>query len=245
MAAYDNDEMTNIDLLIRRGFLIEKIEDEIFLSDNAHPDDLRYLSFLLREYGVGYIENNGSIIINDNSNKLKNIFMPVKKGTVGTESNNRSYPLVFLKTRECANKIPLCYLEANIAYYIKALSACGIYTGGCCDGNHPGCNVLYIEFDAPLYEEFHEALWDYYLSNRFLLQWKKHYTTIDLSADRQGQYNTLYKAGNYIYQNRLFFREVRMEAAKWIKKNTVKEMSYDEIKEKFLGEVRKQLEYGI
>ena len=120
-------------------------------------------------------------------------------------------------------------MEANIARYIRSLSACGIYTGGCCDGNHPNRNELYIEFDGPVYLEIHRLFWVYTLADKFDLDWNERFSRIKLT-NKEKKYAELNKAAEFIYENRNYYRNIRMRAADWMTKRSVRELSEEEIK---------------
>lgn len=234
--------MNVINLLVRRGFLIDKKNGAFYLSDNSHSMDRAYLSKLLVKYDLGFIANFDQVIITNDSvaaiNKLKEIFLPVEMGTVGvgTCSQWRSWTYHVAK-RDHADKLPVSWLEANIAAYIKALSASGIYTSGCCDGNHPRCYKLFIDFDGPVYCEYHKCLWEHLLNPLFRLNWDDSYRFIDLTENRQSQYNELFRASQYIYNHRWRFIELRKDSASWMTKKTLKHMRSNEIKERFLSNV--------
>ena len=236
--------MKSIDLLIRRGFLIDENEHGYYLSDNSHPSDKEYLEEILESYKIGHIDQNGIIIIEEDSSAAKallSLFAPVERGSIGvgtsTETRSWSYQV---RRRFHSPKIPLNWLEPNIAAYIKTLSACGIYTGGCCDGNHPDRAVLKIEFEYP-FQYIHKAMWEYHLNSLFHLKWERSYSTIGLRRDRQGQYDELFRAAQYIYENRWKFIDARLDSAKWMTKNAVKRRGEQEIRNRFLEEFEMNL----
>ena len=238
-----------IDLLTRRGFLIDKEDGCYYLSDNSHKEDVSYLRKILTDYKLGFVDSNDQIIIyGDNAqtaNKLKNLFLPVDRGTVGVgtcyQSRKWSYHVA---KRLHSTKLPVIWLEANIAAYIKSLSAIGIYTSGCCDGNHPNCYKLSIDFDAPVYSEYHRCLWEHLLNTKFKLNWDNDYRSIYLEGCRQEQYDELFRAARFIYHNRSAFIFLRFDAASWMTKNTLKHMKDDDIKERFLKAVINNLASG-
>ena len=207
-----------IELLQRRGFLIDELEGSYYLSDNASSGDVDYLNKILHENNIGYVDSSRRIHIEhvENAPSLLSLFRPIPCGRVGGESNNRIHDWYKIWKRECADKIEVRHLEANVAMYIKALSACGIYTGGCCDGNHPGHHRLYIQFDGPVYSELHRVLWTSMLGKRFQVHWNNTYTKVNLSNNRQKQYNELFEAAMFLYDNRKAIRQARKEAGKWI-----------------------------
>ena len=114
--------MKSIDLLIRRGFLIDENEHGYYLSDNSHPSDKEYLEEILESYKIGHIDQNGIIIIEEDSSAAKallSLFAPVERGSIGvgtsTETRSWSYQV---RRRFHSPKIPLNWLEPNIAAYI-------------------------------------------------------------------------------------------------------------------------------
>ena len=228
-----------IELLRQRGFLIESVEGSFFLSDNSDQNDWYFLNKILDNYGVGSCADSGLISITHKEKAflLEGMFCPIAQGTVGVESCIRTHPWIYLKIRDHANKIPVSLLEPNIAYYIKALSACGIYTGGCCDGNHPGVNRLLIEFDGPAYENLHACLWKAQLGKRFNINWNNIFTIIDLKKNRKEQYSELLKAAEFLYTHREYYQKARKLAAQWMTKRIIKRTAPDELKSRFLEEL--------
>lgn len=229
-----------IDLLVKRGFIIEQEDDRYYLSENAASEDVIYLESLLAQYKLGYINECGEIIITaSNDECLKELFEPTVPGEIGVGTCVQMQPWHVVARRDCSNKVPVEWLEANVARYVKALSACGIYTGGCCDGNHVNHDTLYIEFDGPIYMEFHELLWKYQLNNRYDLKWEKNYTRIKLNDDKQSQYEELNKVAEFIYNNRFVIRYIRKKAGTCITKKLIKSYSDEKIKKIFLDEAEK------
>ena len=221
-------------LLIRRGFLLEQHGEDFVLSDNSHDDDSAYLNEILTTYNIGLLDGNRIIITNDNPNELQALFNPVPRGSVGVGSNLIYHSWNTVRNRYYARKIPVRWLESNIAYYIKALSACGIYTGGCCDGNHPGSSKLFIEFDGPVYMQLHACFWENLLDDMFPIKWNQSYTMVDLTTSRQEQYEKLYQAADFVYNYRHELGEIRMKSAQWIHKRVPKRMSDEDIQNRFL-----------
>jgi len=239
-SAIDTKELyPYIELLRRRGFLIEYNEGSFFLSDNSHPDDWEFLNTILNNYGIGYCTDTGQVFITHKEKAflLKEMFFPIAPGTVGTGSNGGDRPWMYLKTHDHAYKVPVSWLEPNIAYYIKALSACGIHTQGCCDGNHPGINRLLIEFEGPAYIDLHACLWKVQLGKRFDIDWDNTFSRINLVRNRQGQYFELFKAADFIYTNRFYYQTVRKTAAQWMTKSIIRRTDQNEIKRRFLEEL--------
>lgn len=231
------------DLLKRRGFLIELTDKGLSLSDNSHKNDWKYLDEILKEQKIGSCQSLDQIVINGTADfkALTSLFSSRKQGSVGVGANNRDHSWRRLRNRNHADKIPVSWLEPYIAYYIKALSACGIYTGGCCDGNHPKVTKMYIEFDGPVYRELHKCLWENQLSQKFNISWDKTFSKIDLRNDRHKQYEELFRAADYIYNHRIYYQNVRQRAAVWITRSVEKNSSHEELKNRFLEQLTKVL----
>lgn len=239
--------MKAIDLLSRRGFLIEQDNGLYCLSDNSDPDDAKFLNNLLCANTLGYVNRKSIIITADDEDAcatFSSLFLPVKCGTVGVGSCVQSMSWSYhVAKRWHAYKIPVRWLEANIAAYIKALSACGIFTGGCCDGNHPGHNLLYIEFCGPVYSELHKIMWEHHLASIFSLNWNMRYDSISLNDNRQSQYDELFRAAQYIYNRRWDFIDIRLDAAVWMKKNALKHFCNAEIKDRFTKDFTEEVKH--
>lgn len=239
--------MKAMDLLSRRGFLIEQNNGLYYLSDNSDPDDAEFLNTLLCNNALGYVNKSNIIITADDDDAcavLSSLFLPVKCGTVGVGSyiQNMSWSYHVAKRRH-AYKVPVKWLEANIAAYIKALSACGIFTGGCCDGNHPGRDLLYIEFCGPVYIELHKIMWEHHLASIFNINWNKKYDSINLNDNRQSQYDELFRAAQYIYNYRWDFIGIRLDAASWMKKNALKHFCGAEVKDRFTKDFTEEVKH--
>ena len=92
--------MESINLLTRRGFLIDSKNDRYYLSDNSDPSDREYLNQILHSSKIGYVDKDGYISITSNEDaaqaELQKLFLPIKKGIVGVGSccytTSWSYP---------------------------------------------------------------------------------------------------------------------------------------------------------
>lgn len=227
-------------MLRKRGFLIDKVKEQYFLSDNSDVSDWDYLNDILVNDNWGKVYRDGRIEIRTeiSKNDFGFLFNESPRGLIGTESNIKELGWYKVYRHRYTDKIPVAWLEPYIARYIKALSSCGISTGGCCDGNHPGMEKMFIEFDGPIYQEYHALLWQYYLNMRFDIAWNDKYNEINLKENREHQYEMLNIVAEYIYENRNFFIDIRLEAAKWMNKKSIKCITKSEIKEHFLKEVK-------
>ena len=209
-----------VELLFRRGFLIDKTDYGYMLSDNSAKEDNEYLNSVLHDYQLGYLNSDGIIVINNpqNADCLFELFYPKKDG-IGIEELDVPNGWPQFKSRAHGIKVPTQSLEANIALYIKAISAAGFMTNACCDGNHSNKKRLYIKFQSP-FDLWHEFLWKEYLGKPFKLSWisdKDHLASIYFSEWPKTEcYDLLFKAGSYIYKNRQLLRFVRLSASSFL-----------------------------
>lgn len=236
----DVEKQKIIELLRFIGFFIDEENGRFYLNDNSHKDDSDYAQKILSKYEIGTMINNQIVIENPNVDSMKELFRECKKGSVGTGENRVTQKWHIVQKRNCANKIPILWLEVYVARYIRSLSACGIYTCGCCDGNHPNSNKILIEFDGPIYKELHALFWEKIIRNKFEINWSKDYTIIVLE-DKMESYKKLNQAAEYIYQHRELFRNLRMKSLTWLNKKMLREMTDEEIKRRFLEELEKNI----
>lgn len=142
--------------LLARGFLVELVDDDIYLTDNAYlprskyssswrfPDDEDFLTATLHRLDLGTLIRTGDSArpfrlsqpeqtLNDQ--KLTSLF------TYQHVSSGVLYPYgaddsdVF-RARVHGPKMPTASLDSHVALLVKALSAVGCFTHSSCDG-HP------------------------------------------------------------------------------------------------------------
>lgn len=235
---------TIICILERRGFLIERIDGKYFLSDNAHIRDAEYLDSLLKEREIGEVKENHEIVISSSDAKRLDGLFSMESEAIGGEAFGHLLGWWAVKNRQYSYKCPVKSLEPNVARYVKALNAAGIFTWCSCDGNHPRSHRLSVSFDEPGYGEFTKLLWKLWLSKLFKLDWRSNRegSVLDLKANtRQTQYDILNEAAKYIYEHRHIIREVRMNSMQWMTNSDRRHMSSEDIEKRFLCEVEKRL----
>lgn len=233
-----------IELLERRGFFIDEVDGKYYLSDNAHVYDGEYLNEILQDNNVGYMTEEQEIIIEDNTPEKLQYLFTCGKTPGGSESYGSDRGWWTVQKRRCADKCPVIMLEANVARYVKALNSIGMYTCGCCDGLHRGCDTLYVEFEGPISRQFTEVIWDNCLK-QFKLNWIVLGSRLNLKVDRQRQYDTLNEAAKYIYEHREQFRRLRMDSMVWMTNRLEKRLSNKEKEERFFIEVHKSIKEWI
>lgn len=201
-------------ILKERGFLLENVEGHFFLSDNAHKDDIEYL-----EYGfLGRIETIKKpdymawIHINVNALVRDAIQFFCEKERIAYVVCMQKYDWKYFFRRTYGKKIPVRNLEPFVAYYVKALSSCGVLTNFSCDGNHTDNGIVRIGADYP-FDIWMDCIMEIMLPEDYRLK----YNSIERGAiaiDKLNKYITyyeLYRRADWIYTHRY---EIRM-MKKW------------------------------
>ncbi len=220
-----------VSLLQRRGFFIEIDDEGICVSDNSHKDDAQYLDEILRKFGIGFVKDNRVVIDNpDNCDALYEMFLSTDS-IWGEQSWNNEYSWKRFEHDLHGRKVSVKLLEANIARYCKAVSACGMSTASSCDGNHkPLREKLFVVFETPTSEFWHSLLWKHILGEKFGLKWEDHFTSIRLTESNKNDiYDELNRVAEYLYVNRDRFFELKTEAVKGVGRLEKKHMSGDDI----------------
>lgn len=249
-----------IEILERRGFFIDKIDGKYYLSDNAllitkykrgipvgtvDNSDEEFLDQLLRNAGVGYLGEDLEIIVTDNSpQKIEDEIN--RKGNHNAISASQGTGWLMVKNYRQTSKFPVAWLEINVARYVKVLNAIGVFTCLCCGGHKKkgGMSPLIVEFDNEIYAAFMKLLWDEVLIKKFPLEWKweNNKSSFALMEDMQKKCDILNDAAKYIYENRRYFQDLRMDSMKWMTRSISRHTTDKEKLERFLGEVKKRLE---
>lgn len=204
-----------IELLKFRGFLIDKIGADYFISDNSHRDDADFLDETLKQNGVGYVADTdgfGRIIIsNESSEKLKALFD--ENEGIMREMCFSSMRWTHFAKRKHGYKVPVRELEAFVARYVKALSAIGIFTSTSCDGNHPGKKEMYVAVKKSS-EVWYSVICKRFLNEQFNIPWKdRSFFGIRLSGGCK--YDAYYEVNNaaaYLYEHRIVLRNIKEKA---------------------------------
>ena len=145
----ESNEETIMKILEARGFLFDTKDGKVFVSDNATTDDLEYLDEGLKKYKLGTV----SIGETDDRNNIVQYTALVTIDECASVQNAVNF---YKETgRYCFEvcsgevewwkfvkythgvKCDLRTLEPFVAYYVKAVSSCGVWTNYSCDGNHP------------------------------------------------------------------------------------------------------------
>lgn len=227
-AKCSSDEEYAAELLKARGFLLE--DEGLTLSDNSHPDDIKYLNSLLTKENIGEVKD-GKIVIAPSGNVEKIFYSNYIGGSESCLARGITWEKFIHDS--FAPKVPLMLLEPFIGRYVKAISACGVQTHGSCDGNHLGKHGrrILLEISSTPNIIWHEIICNKLLYGRFKFRW--HYecsATIRFSKiDKWIKYAELNRAGEFLYNNRIKIRQIRREASSGITNSMARHLSDDEL----------------
>lgn len=236
-AKCSHEEEYVLELLKSRGFLLN--EEELSLSDNAHPDDKDFLDQLLREENIGKISDDRIII--SHSENMESIYYLYNKIEISAAEDVEDWGK-FLHNGH-APKTCLKILEPFVARYIKAVSACGVSTWCSCDGNHPQRHSIHVNTVSGPNSLWHKIICQKILVEKFMLDWNKTYEVIDFDQDHKWKtYIELNRAAEYLYNNREKLRNIRQKASKSISNSQVKKCANDELSKLFYDEAVKLID---
>lgn len=268
----DNSQEIIIKILQARGFLIENQDGRLYLSDNATIGDAQYLSWGLSEYGLGEVLDKKDYVtrcrrdlynyrygwtytyeaIKPSSVEI-NVFEKASveaaveffhsSKRIGPESASFSLDWAAYSHEVFGTKTDVRYLESYVAYYVKAISSCGVYTSMSCDGNHPDGGAVYVQSSYPS-NIFHEYIWEYLVMPRY---GQIPYIENKISFSDQTQtelYRQIYEIADFLYLNRRAIREMKMLTVEYIDKRFRKSHSEEEIEEFYRSECRRVFTEG-
>lgn len=206
----ENKQASIINILIARGFLIDFINGGYYLSDNSDPKDLDYLKYGLNHYHLGSLSRDtGGMpyeiakVVIDSSTDIDNaIIFFEESGRIEMESLFQSVSWSYFLQRRHGHKVPVKFLEPYVSYYVKAISACGVFTDFSCDGNHPG------DYDIKVGADYPSSIWHRFMYEHILpseIQLKNYIVNHRIPFTKETQfdrYYLLYQAADYFYRNR-------------------------------------------
>ena len=196
-----------IELLKRRGFLIDCFYGKKYLSNLTLIEEKEFLKNILDKYKLGVIKENEIILYNNCSNVLFNELFEKKYGTYGIESFHIFETLDSIIMDEDYDRINIDYVEPYVARYVEAINLIGIHTYHSCDGNHKDKYQIEIGI-KPMYIPIHIIIWEELLSKMFDVNWENDYQEIKLGDNKYQIYETLYQASNYLIDNRKKLKEL-------------------------------------
>lgn len=263
---HQSEPLAIIEILIARGFLIEEENGRYYLSDNAAVDDIDYLSSGLVQYSIGRVVDEqkyitkrrrswsmgGSyeyktfaprsveIIIDENASEDDAIRFFHSTGRIGEEASDRLRSWVEFCIEDMAVKPPVRILEPYVSFYVKAISACGVYTWTSCDGNHKNGGMVYVRSEYPS-NILHECIWQCVVQPRF---GGIPYIGEAISFDQKTQdlvYLKLYDIASFLYRNRWRIREIKRHSVDEFDKKYRHTHSKKQIEERF----RERFQHGL
>lgn len=258
-------ETAIIEVLKARGFLIDKTEDGFYLSDNATIGDAEYLSEGFNKYQIGRVINDedyleksrrnwdefgGSyyykalrphsvkICIDKNASIKAAIDFFNCRGRVGHGVAYCTVEWVQYVTEVFGEKMPVECLESYVAFYVKAISACGVDTNCSCDGNHKDGGKIFVYANYPS-NIWHENIWKYIVQPLF---GTIPYIGKKICFDRDSQeetYLTVYYIAKYLYNNRFAIRWMKRLSVQGITKEYREYHSKEEIEQYYYEECKR------
>ena len=222
-----SNEEKAVRLLQLMGFFIHKVDGNYYLSDNASYEEAQELEKLFNTYSLGetrykdpprvineerpsgicppdksIIDMSFSVSANSISSMIKECFKPDRRG--GEAGAHAMEWSAFLSGR-MPKKVTAYCLEPFIAYYVKAVSACGVETFFSCDGNHENGGKIICRSNYPS-SIFHKLIWSD-ACKKFDIEGD---IEDGISFNKDNQYDLYYKifqAAQYLYENRARYRE--------------------------------------
>lgn len=261
---------TIIDILKARGFLIDYVDGHFYISDNAMVDDVQYLKKSLREYSLGFIVDNEEYIIKSRRNWDKYAltrsynYKSVKPSSieiviyenVSVDHAVELFNCTGRYAEECTSlvmswhqyaieilgpKVAVSHLEPYVAYYVKAVSSCGVFTSISCDGNHPNGGEIYVESDYPS-NIWHWYIWKYIVQSQFgLMPFIEKGIPFNTNNQRE-IYSKVYKVADFLYTNRKKIRGLKEKTLDNIDKRFIHIHSAEEIEEFYRAECERVMQ---
>ncbi len=227
-----SNEEKAVKLLQLLGYFIHNVDGDYYLSDNALTADAETLEELFNMYSLGETRrNNIPRII---CGKMQSSYSPPDKSimdlsfSVSRDSLYRIIDDCFKSDRfggeagpaamewyEFLNgkppkKVSVYCLEPFIAYYVKAVSACGVATCYSCDGNHPAGGKVICGSNYP-FSLFHKRIWLDVCTKFGIVGDIENGIPFD-SDSQYDLYYKMYQAAQYLYENRMRYREMKYDA---------------------------------
>ncbi|MDA8227072.1 MAG: hypothetical protein M0T74_05105 [Desulfitobacterium hafniense] len=203
-----------ITVLEARGFLLEYQDETIVVSDNSYLKatgdltDNNFLDQLLRENGIGQVNNRIMTINGECSDKVLAELFIQHDGCEGFGYSFKDW--ANFQRRQHGQKIPVSLLDPFVARLVKAISAIGIYTHYSCDGH--GENKIQLGLSSKYYRAWFEtvmrALSDNYASQN--CHWKfVNGMLLEISSledDVLSLYEEIQRIAQLLYNNRIALR---------------------------------------
>lgn len=259
-------------ILLARGVLIEKIDGRYYLSDNADIGDVDYLANVFETFQIGKVVDSGKrvtkwrrswraddpkdrydyaslvpqgveILFDRNVDVRQAVALFGDSERIGCEAgaNRIGWPQY---TREVLpTKVSLSILEPFVAFYVKAVSACGVYTASACDGNHINGGRIIVESHSPS-DIWHKSIWEYLVRPRFSPLLFIGTGIPFTSNDQYEKYLQINQIASFLYDNRIVIRDLKKQSVSRITKHYRKNRAQSEIIRFYEDECRRALTVG-
>lgn len=265
-----NSKEAIIEVLKIRGFLIEEHEGHYYFSDNAMCDDVRYLKVLLKKYKLGLIhDKNGyvtgsrrcwppfdvvarsyvyktikpyciEIVIYPTAELDDAIDLFYDMGRNGAEAGPPKYTWDRFRIEQLPPKTRVEDMESCVAFYGKAISACGVSTSGSCDGNHENGGSIFVFASYP-YNIWHKCIWDFIITSKFgNIPYIGEKGNIKFSGEQEQAdvYEMVYEIASFLYSHRMEIRKLKTECINRVGKKYIKKHTNYEIENLFVDTCR-------
>ncbi len=220
-------------ILMARGFLLDRKAGKMILSDNAHPKDFEYLDALLKEHHLGYLVED-ELILGPDARYEDAIALFEHDQKIGMECVFQASRWDQLKLRSCGPKVQVSWLEPYVAYYVKAITACGVETDYSCDGNIAYSSKARREVIVGSRYPF--GYWHDYILDHILevKDWNFSRGIPFTEGHQYDLYYKIYTMADYLYQHRIEIRQMRDLAANEIKNSMIRKRTDEERLQLFL-----------
>ena len=227
-----------IELLKARGFLIDIIQEDVYMSDNSHKDDIYYLKSILEKNDMGTV-NNKKIFI---KNPYKYFFIENEfqfDEQMNYEICQSSYGWDYFRYRVHGHKVAVQDLEPFIARYVKALSSVGVVMAGSCDGNKVGEKYALVQYEDCCSSFWHILICEKLKEYNIDLKWTKGGRLYFDANSKEKIYNNLNVAADIIYRNRVELRNIKQKVLAEYSNSFLKR-NYDQMIIVFSNKVREE-----
>ncbi|MBE5924707.1 MAG: hypothetical protein E7271_09620 [Lachnospiraceae bacterium] len=227
-----SNEEKAVRLLQMLGFFIHSRDGKYYLSDNAFSEDAVELEKMFNKYSLGKTKRRKPprVVSHDNQKNYCNhdksildllfyvsedsICSIIKEcfrtDQIGVEASSYEVEWPMFLDGKMPKPVYVACLEPFIAYYVKAVSACGVDTCYSCDGNHQNGGKVICKSYYP-FNIFHKRIWnDVCVEYNIEGDIEK-----GILFDENSQYDLYYKiyqAAQYLYEHRVCYREMKYEA---------------------------------
>ncbi len=229
------------DVLWARGFLVERNDGVLIMSDNAHPDDQRLLHDQLAGANLGIVQG-GHVMLRDGvePEDLTHLFRCFD-GCEAFECPSWSRWRNF-RNRVHGPKVPVALLEPFVAALVKATNAIGV--GTCSAGDGQGRQGLNVLFTGVYHGAWFEVVLNAFLRNRLPLacEWQMNGSRLSINAGGRSLphlYIEALSAAKALYDHRAILRGLKQTVARALDRRCRKTRTYEDVYQLMRDELRR------